>query len=181
MADQARDHLRHEVLVGGISNMIFNGLIAWLLLRNGPAQTWGGSHSCAIDIIATAFILPFIVALIVIPLQKRKMARGKLPPIDLGAESRLQRFVNRLPASTFLNAVIFGLVGMCLIAPLTLLGFFLLGVTEVPPLNYSIFKGVWAGCMAGLLVIPMVLSALRKANLPEQPLPASQEGLPGKA
>ena len=181
MADNARAHLKHEVLVGGISNMIFNGLIAWLLLRNGPAQTWGGSHSFAIDVVATAFILPFIVALIVIPLQKSKLAKGKLSPIDLGSQSRLQGLVNRLPASTFLNAVIFGLVGMCLIAPLTLLGFFLLGVTEVPPLHYSIFKGVWAGCMAGLLVIPMVLSALRAANLPEQPLPAGQDGAAGKA
>jgi hypothetical protein len=166
MADHARDHLRHEVLVGGISNMFFNGLIAWLLLKGGPEQTWGGSHSFAIDIIATAFILPFIVALIVIPLQKSKLAKGKLVPINLGESSTLQRLVNRLPGSTFVNALIFGLVGMCVIAPLTLLGLYLLGVTAVPPLNYAIFKGVWAGAMAGLLVIPMVLSALRKENVP---------------
>lgn len=166
MSDHAHEHLRHEVLVGGISNMFFNGVIAWLLLKGGPAQTWGGSHSFAIDIIATAFILPFIVALIVIPLQKSKLAKGKLVPINLGPLSKLQALVNRLPGSTFLNALIFGLLGMCVIAPLTLLGFYLLGVTAVSPLHYAIFKGIWAGAMAGLLVLPMVLSALREGNAP---------------
>ena len=167
MSDHARDHLKHEVLVGGISNMFFNGLIAWLLLKGGPEQTWGGSHSFTIDVIATAFILPFIVALIVIPLQKSKLAKGKLLPIKLGESSTLQGLVNRLPSSTFLNALIFGLVGMCFIAPITLLGFYLLGVTAVAPLHYAIFKGIWAGLMAGLLVIPMVLCALREQNAPD--------------
>lgn len=63
-AATARDHLRHEVLIGGISNTIFNGLIAWLLLKSGPALAWGGEHSFAVDVIATALLLPFIVALI---------------------------------------------------------------------------------------------------------------------
>ena len=63
----ARSHLRHEVLVGGISNTIFNGLIAWLLLKSGPALGWGGQNSFAVDMLATGLLLPFIVALIVIP------------------------------------------------------------------------------------------------------------------
>jgi hypothetical protein len=157
----ASAHLKHEVLVGGISNMVFNGLIAWLLLRNGPALAWGGEHSFAVDVVATALLLPLIVALIVIPLQRGKLNKGKLQNIDLGAQSLVQQFANRLPSSTFKSALIFGLLGMCTIAPLTLAGFYLFGVQQVPPLNYAIFKGVWAGLIAGLLVVPMVLLALR--------------------
>ena len=78
MTSSARTHLKHEVLVGGISNTIFNGIIAWLLLRNGPALAWGGQHSFAVDVIATALLLPLIVALIVIPLQRSKLRKGKL-------------------------------------------------------------------------------------------------------
>jgi hypothetical protein len=154
-------HLKHEVLVGGISNTIFNGLIAWLLLRNGPALAWGGEHSFAVDVIATALLLPLIVALIVIPLQRSKLRKGKLQPIDLGSQSFFQGLANRLPSSTFKSALVFGLLGMCAIAPLTLAGFYLIGVQQVPPLNYAIFKGLWAGLMAGVLVVPMVLLALR--------------------
>lgn len=157
----ARQHIKHEILVGGISNTIFNGIIAWLLLKSGPALAWGGDHSFAIDVIATALLLPFIVALIVIPLQRSKLNKGKLQPIHLGAGSFMQRMADRLPAATFKSALLFGLFGMCVIAPLTLLGFYLLGVQQVSPLNYSIFKGIWAGLMAAVLVVPMVLLALR--------------------
>ena len=158
----ATQHIKHEILVGGISNTIFNGIIAWLLLRSGPALAWGGDHSFAVDVIATAFLLPFIVALIVIPLQRGKLNKGKLAPIDLGEGSFMQRMADRLPASTFKSAVLFGLFGICVIAPLTLLGFYLLGVEQVNPLTYSIFKGIWAGLMAAVLVVPMVLLALRR-------------------
>src|SRR6056300_982921 len=96
----AAQHIKHEILVGGISNTIFNGIIAWLLLRSGPALAWGGDHSFAVDVIATAFLLPFIVALIVIPLQRSKLNKGKLTPIDLGENSFMQRMADRLPAST---------------------------------------------------------------------------------
>ena len=164
MASENYNHLKHEVLVGGISNTVFNGLIAWLLLRNGPALAWGGEHSFAVDVIATGLLLPFIVALIVIPLQRSKLRKGKLSAINLGSASSLQSLSDRLPGSVFKSAVVFGLVGMCIIAPATLLGFYLLGVQQVPPLNYAIFKGLWAGLIAAVLVIPMVLHALRQSG-----------------
>jgi len=157
----SRDHLRHEILVGGISNAIFNGLIAWLMLRSGPPLRWGGEHSFAMDVIATGLLLPLIVALIVIPLQRGKLNKGKLQPINLGPSSSIQAVANRMPASTWKSALLFGLFGMCVIAPLTLLGFYLAGVEQVAPVHYAIFKGIWAGLIAALLVVPMVLIALR--------------------
>ena len=161
MTDDSRSHLAHEVLVGGVSNTVFNGLIAWLMLRGGPPMVWSGAHSFAADIAATALLLPLIVALIVIPLQRKKLHAGKLQPIDLGPGSPLQALADRFPASTPLSALLFGLLGLVVIAPLTLLGFYLLGVQQVEPLHYALFKGVWAGLMAAVLVVPMVLCALR--------------------
>jgi hypothetical protein len=162
MTKEARQLLRHEVLVGGISNAVFNGGIAWWLLKDGPALAWSGEHSFVIDIFATAFILPFIVALIVIPMHRRKLARGKIATIDFGLNSRIQRWVNRLPPSTPANAFWFGVTGLCLAPVLPLIGFYFFGVGQIEPLNYAIFKGLWAGLMAAILVIPMVMSALRK-------------------
>ena len=166
MSDSGRAHLKHEALVSGLSNTVFNGVIAWLLLRNGPALAWDGQHSFAVDVTATAFILPLIVALIVIPLQRGKLHKGKLQSINLGPESLLQSVADRFPTSTFKGAMLFGLIGMCLIAPLTLAGFFLLGIETVPPLHYAIFKGLWAGAIAAVLVLPMVLLALRGEATP---------------
>lgn len=157
----AKKHLKHEVLVGGLSNMVFNALAAWLLLRSGPSLQWGGEHSFAIDVIATALLLPLIVALIVIPLQRSKLRKGKLQAIRLEGGSRVQAFADRFPATTGKSALLFGLTGLLVVAPLTLLGFYLLGIEQVAPIHYALFKGVWAGAMAGILVIPMVLVALR--------------------
>jgi hypothetical protein len=166
MSADAKAHLKHEVLVGGISNTIFNGLIAWLLLRGGPSLAWGGEHSFVVDIFATALLLPFIVALIVIPLQRGKMNKGKLQAISLGPDSALQTLADRFPSSVFKSAVLFGLIGILLVAPLTLLGFYLVGVETFTPTAYATFKGIWAGLMAGILVIPMVLVALRAPATP---------------
>lgn len=161
MIEQSKKHLKHEILVGGISNMVFNGLIAWLLLKGGPNVGWGGSNSFVGDIIATAFILPFIVALIIIPLHKRKLASGKIDAMDFGPGSRLQNWVNRLPVSLLGNAAWFGLAGVCIAAPPPLLIFAMTGVESFTPVQYAMFKGVWAGIMAGVLVVPMVMSGLR--------------------
>jgi hypothetical protein len=38
-------------------------------------------------------------------------------------------------------------------------------VQQVEPLHYALFKGVWAGLMAAVLVVPMVLVALRPPAL----------------
>jgi hypothetical protein len=162
MTKEAKGHLRYEVLVGGISNAVFNGGIAWWLLKDGPALAWSGEHSFVIDIFATAFILPFIVALIVIPIHRRKRTHGKIDTMDFGLHSLTQRGVNRLPQSTLGNAFWFGLTGVCLAPVLPIGGFYLAGVEQIEPVNYAVFKGLWAGLMAAVLVIPMVMSALRK-------------------
>jgi len=165
MQDSTRRLLRHEALVGGISNLVFNALIAWLLLRGGPALGWGGPSSFAVDLLATAFLLPLIVALIVIPLQRRKLARGAAAPLAGRCEGAYA-WVERLPRGTLAAAVVFGLLGLCLFAPLTLLGMLAVGVEQIQPGHYALFKGLWAGLLAAVLAPPMVLCALRRAAAP---------------
>jgi len=155
-------HLRHEIMVSGTSNAVFNGIFAWLLLKNGPSLRWSGENSFVIDIVATGLLLPLIVALIVIPLQRRKMSQGKLQSASLGAASRIQSIADRFPESAVKSSLVFGLIGMVIIAPITLLGFHLVGVEQSTPLQYAVFKGLWAGLVAAALVVPMVLIALRQ-------------------
>lgn len=156
------NELRHEMIVSGGSNTIFNGLIAWLLLRSGSNLTLWGEHSFTVDILATAFILPFIVTLIVIPINRRKLAADKISAVALGREHWLEAALLRFPAGLAMRALYFGLVGMLIIAPVTLLPLWLLGIHEFTPLAYSIFKGFWAGAMAALLTPPMLLLALNR-------------------
>ena len=154
--------IRHETMVSGVSNTVFNGLIAWLLLRAGSNLTLAGEHSFAIDVAATAFILPFIVTLIVIPLNQRKLAANKVSSVLLDSGSPLQAVLLQFPENLWLRALGFGLLTMLIVTPLTLLPLWALGIHEFTPLAYSIFKGVWAGLMAAALTTPMLLLALGK-------------------
>ena len=161
-ANHIRDTIRREILVSGISNAFFNGLIAWLLLRAGDNLTLTGEHSYAIDVAATAFILPFIVTLIVIPLNQRKLAAGKLAGIQLDPGHCLGASLMRFPAGLWSRALSFGSLTMLIVTPLTLLPLWVLGLHEFTPVAYALFKGVWAGLVAAALTTPMLLLALQE-------------------
>ena len=154
-------HIQHEILVCGGSNTIINGLSAWLLMKGGGNLQWSGDNSFAPDVVATAFLLPLIVAFIVIPLQRSKLNNGTLQPINLGPSSFMQSVADRFPAGTAKSAFLFGLIGLLIIAPVTLAGLYLLDVQTISPEYYALFKGIWAGLLAAVLVVPMILIALR--------------------
>jgi len=46
------------------------------------------------------------------------------------------------------------------------------GASLFTPIQYAIFKGLWAGCLAAITVLPMLLVGLRADLAPAQ---ASQE------
>ena len=168
MSRDARAHLKREALVGGISNAVFNGLIAWLMLRGGPDLYWTGTNSFVIDILATAFLLPFIVALIVIPLHRRKLRKGVLQPMKLEAGSLLQSLADLFPRGLVKSSLLFGFAGMLIFAPMALLFIYAGGIAFFTPAAYAAFKGAWAGLMAAALVIVMVLVALRAPEAASQ-------------
>ena len=154
--------------MSGVSNAVINGLIAWLLLRNNGPLTWTGDQNIAVDIVATSLLLPFFMALIIIPLQRARLRKGLQASIDLGEHSALQRFANRFPTSIFGCAALFAMLGLVVIAPSALLGFYLLGVQQITAIDYTIFKAVWAGFIAAILVLLMVLIALKPNDLSTQ-------------
>ena len=153
--------LKNEAWIAGLSNAIFNGLIAWLMLRGGPDLVWEGQYSFVVDILATAFLLPLIVAFIVIPVQRRKLNSGERQPMKLESGCMLQSLADYLPNRIISCALCFGLAGVLIFAPMALLTIYAGGIDSFTPAAYAAFKGVWAGLMAAVLVVVMVLVALR--------------------
>ena len=160
MAQEITNYLKRECSVNGLTNAFFNGLICWLLIKNNGTITWWGQHNFGYDIIATGFILPFIVTLIVIPIQRRKMAKSKTPGFHFDRSISAHAFLCRFPKSLTGKAFYFGLIGMAVIGGLSLLLLALIGVQDFTSLEYSIFKGLWAGLLSAVLVAPMILLAL---------------------
>ncbi len=165
-----KTYLTKEVTTNGLSNAFFNGLACWYLIKDKGDMPFWGAHSFGVDILATAFILPWIVTLIIVPLQKIKVRKGKTAPWDntQPASHMMYYLAQRLPSKLWLNAIVFGLIGMLLFAPTLLLLIFVLGIEVFTAFEYAIFKGVWAGVLAALLTTPMILAGLRKTQFNER-------------
>ena len=162
-------HIRKESISNFLCNAVINGTIAWFIVRSKGIQTmWGGKHNFGEDIAITAFLLLWIIALIVIPLNKKKVQKGLVPSINWDQNLVLHRILSRFPKNTFLGSLVFGLIGLVLIVPLTLLPLLIFGITEMSPFSYSIFKGAWAGLLAGVMVWPIILYALGNTFRPEK-------------
>lgn len=163
-----KQHITKELLSNGISNAFFNGIICWYLIKDKGDMPWWGEHSFGVDILATALLLPWIVAMIVIPIQRSKVRKGKLSPWQLSPDmSSVLAFAHRFPKSLWLNGIAFGALGMLIVAPLTLLGLYMAGAELFTPMEYAIFKGVWAGLLAVSLVWLMILVGLRAKDTVE--------------
>jgi hypothetical protein len=162
MTQELTTYLKLECSVNGLTNAFFNGLICWLIIKNSGTITWWGAHNFGYDMLATSFILPFIVTLIVIPTQCRKTAKNKTPAFRLDTSNTTQAILSKFPASNMGRAFYFGIIGMVIIGGISLLALVLAGVQHFTPLEYSIFKGLWAGLLSAILVVPMILLALHK-------------------
>ncbi len=154
-----------DAVINGVTNAIFNGYIAWLILRDRTILSMWGDGGFGFDILATAFILLFIVTLIVVPLSRRKVLQGKLRSIHLQAGNPIHSFLRYMPAGLLWQALAFGLIGLFIVAPLTLVMLWLLGAGSLGPLAFALIKGGWAGVLAGTMVIPMILLAVMKEQL----------------
>jgi len=152
--------LHREVLVNVGTNFVANGSIAWFLFRNSTIVSfWDAEANFGYDLLATGAILAIILAMILIPLQRRALVKTPQLLEGLSSES--------LPASPWdfgvlayrpipFQLIIYGLSGL-LIAAITLLVFSISGVTTLTPLQYSVFKGVWTGILAGLITRQIIV------------------------
>lgn len=149
-------HLCREALNNGITNAFFNGLIAWWLVKHRESiPVWGG-EGLAVDFVATAIILVFIVSLIVIPLTRRKAASGKLPASvwPAGGLRRCLEFMAR--RHLLVCALLLGLASALLFVPPTVLLAEILGISAFSAQHFAIVKAVWAGIVAAVMVVVMI-------------------------
>ncbi|PKP72231.1 MAG: hypothetical protein CVT83_00905 [Alphaproteobacteria bacterium HGW-Alphaproteobacteria-5] len=164
MSKALRRHIRHETVINFSINACINGLLAWWLLKQKAMLSLWGQEGFAVDLVVTGFIMLLILASIVVPLNRRKMTRGVLSAHQWDAGSTLQNLLRKLPRRLPLVALCFALFGALVAAPLTIFVLQAVSVTELTPMNYSIFKAVWAGALSALMIAPLI----RLATAPQE-------------
>jgi len=160
MNENLSKHIHKERITGTLSNTVINGLIAWALLKDAGEQVLYGEKSYAIDLAATGFILPLVIGLIMIAIHRNKVNKGSLQTIsndELGMASYF-------PYSNFKSSLLFALIGLLVITPITVGLLALIGVETLSAMQYIIFKGIWCG-----LLVAMLLGTMIKVSLQEAP------------
>jgi hypothetical protein len=107
----------------------------------------------------TGFLLASLVALFAIKGHRSKLAKGQheaVPPAELGALARVAT------GNDWSNSLLFGLAGALLGAG-TVGMLMLLPLPPFSPPAYAVFKGVWAGILAALVIPPAIKLGLRAA------------------
>ena len=151
------DHLRFLLLEQGIGSAVFNfllnGGIAWLLFRGLDRVPLYGQQSIVGDTVATCFFLPFLTALIVTPLVRRRVTAGTLAA--LGWTRETHPALGWLPSRTGLRALVLGVATVLLIGPLSVWVLGRLEVIELPFWSFVAFKAAFAAGLA-LVVTPVI-------------------------
>ena len=159
MNDTLKSHIRTQSRLNFVINLVLNGAIAWFLLKDKPALTAWGEHGYGADLMITGFLLAALIAVFTMKAHRAKLARGEhesVPPAALGA---LACVATR---SDWSNSLLFGLAGT-LVGVGTVGMLMLLPLPPFSPLAYAVFKGVWAGILAALIVPPAIKLGLRAA------------------
>jgi hypothetical protein len=153
--DFSNEHRRflliEQAAVPTAFNFALNGVIAWVLFRSVAEVPLWGESSIGVDILVTAFLLPFLTCVIVSALIGRKVRAGKLPrlsPSQLPHSRWFERSVSQRGLLLGFAGVVFG--------ALPLVWALSLGQSQPIPLSsFVIFKAVWAGLLA-MIVTPIV-------------------------
>ncbi len=96
------------------------------------------------------------------------MSKGKALGLEWDHNRLLHGILSKFPKNTFFTSLIFGIFVLLVVVPLTLGLLSITGLTQMSPMTYSIFKGIWAGALAGIMVWPIVTYALGNAAPAEE-------------
>ena len=143
-----------------VFNLVLNGGIAWALFRSTAAVPLWGDSSVGVDLLATAFLLPFLTCVIVSSLVARDVRSGKVPPLP-SAQLPRSGWSER---SSSTRGLFLGFAGV-LFGAVPIVWALSLGQAQPFPVpSFVLFKAVWASMLA-LMVTPVVgWWALAKAS-----------------
>jgi len=155
-------HVRKEMIANVVINVVINCAIIWLLNRHKDTISAFGDKGFHVDIIVTTFLLFFLMSLIVMSIHRAKYKAEKLPQFQINPQNWRHKLFSRLPYSVWILALIFGLFALLVFAPITVGVLAALSITELSPLTYTIFKGVWVAIIVALMNNTIIEAALIK-------------------
>ena len=155
MVEFSDRHRRFFIIEQGavptIFNFLLNGVIAWALFRSVANVPLWGEASVGVDLLVTAFVLPFLTCVIVSKIVAGHVRDGKVPPLPSNQLPH-SRWFQTSPAK---RGVFLGAAGVLFSAVPIVWALSLGQAQPIPMTSFVAFKAVWAAMLA-LLVTPVV-------------------------
>jgi hypothetical protein len=140
-----------QALVPALVNLVLNGLISWLVLRNVASITLWGKPSIALDLLLTAFLIPFITCFINSYTIAKSVRSGKVEKLD----APLRYFTLWHLTPIYARSFLLGLIALVCVGVPTVLLLETLWVEPISLWQFVIFKALWAGTLAAV-VTPII-------------------------
>ena len=149
MKQDLKQYMVKETLFSVVFNIALNATIGILLFHAAETIPLYGPRSIAGDTIATAFLLSFLVSLIVSPLTKRRMRKGHIPNWE--QEATRYRVLRILPSGTLPGALVLAVLVTTVTIPIALATFNALSVTELTFIAFVAYKSTLAAILAAIV------------------------------
>lgn len=165
LSDAHKHYLLSEQIINpALVNIIVNGAISWLSLRNADIIYYWQDTPIGPDLLLTGFLLPFIMTMINSRLVAGKVYKGDLdhiPPVDFGPQGWYRRPI-------FMRSLYLGGLGVLLFAVPTVL--ILPNIWPAPLSLWGVvmFKAVWAAVLAVLVCPVIAVWAIESASTKKQ-------------
>ena len=156
-------------LIAVLSNVIINGIIAWLIFKPAKSVSMFGSQSYALDLTATTLLLTFFISFFAYKSTFKEVSEGRLDTLawDIKKHANFRFAINLFPqfsGQPFLGSIALAVAITLLIAPLVIGVFILLGAHELPLMLYVVFKAFFAGLLAATTVLLVSMVAFTKMH-----------------
>jgi len=135
-----------NAIVPMIANILINSGITYFVFvseKKDPIE----SLEVQMDLFATAFLLSFITLLLTYLVTKKSINKEKLPKLKAGYVSK----VDIMPSNILVRAIVLGMIGVAFMATPVVLMLNWSNATQIEPMDYVYFKGIWAGLTAVLI------------------------------
>jgi hypothetical protein len=140
-------HALSEFIVNFYLNMAIGAYFFWDL---GQVPLWGMT-SIIVDLLATGFILSFVVSFIVFVRFRKQRRQGEIGAITISARAGRIMFM-LVPRNVWARPFVLGIHGL-IAATVTLAALRLVDVTSLPFWPCIVFKGSFAGALASYTVV----------------------------
>ncbi|MBY5991736.1 hypothetical protein [Ferrimonas balearica] len=143
--------LIEQGVVPAVFNFFINGLIVWALFRTEESIPLWGESSIGLDLLLTAFLLPFLTCVIVSAIVSRQLDAGKIPPLPL-EQFPMTGWYRR---SSSVRGLFLGTVCVIFAAIPVVWALYLGQAKPFYVSSFIAFKAVWAALLA-IVVTPIV-------------------------